>query len=906
MTVESGNFVQIFIDGTNRTQYVVEYNRVSSLCEMGDSFTLQLADTYPATLNPYQDILIKESYDGNTGNVLRGYILKINKDFTRSTYQIEGMDKSVLLDDYFIHEQIEANDEAVDYWIEYIAGLAGLSVSFQASAPNVFVEKGTLLGMQSALDSLLTLERLAAYYIRYDSQTDQLIAFRLGTSEPQITIDNEVTAVTRDLGTDKTRNVVKVYGGYTFTPGTLPFESNAIQLFAQARTEIPELLVDKTMVVANPNLKKQAYLYIVADRMLNALNSIDDVQTYSLVGFYPDVSIGNYAYINFDNFINYEGDRLITTIATTLNSSGAVTNITIGEKCPRITIQFPVPPVYATSDLDGVAISLDGGDNFTTSNAGLTTSGELHGLNIAANSYGQQMVLTQAGLYRRASQLAAWIPVPGELDDPTNDAGDIPAPTVSGISIVKVVDEPTNRDLFHLLTNGYNTLGDPRCWIYTTTNFGTSWNSKQIQGINGGFTVVGIDMESNLINGTYLLINEVVSGIGSVYYTRQIGGNLFAGYWTTSGVFNENLTTSSAVGSNNESLLYSLPNNRNVAFIVTWGNSSDHLRIIKTSDGGETWGTVFSDELSPPSGGLAKMMPPKIDPGSLGGINYSTIAWPGVSFDSPPVSGDTIYKGFCHFIRVYDDDTTDYLLSESSDLTKNAPSFPAYIGIFATTNRSSGKYSVSHSSTGENYFKSMLVAFRNDEEEAEETPTIILSFENALRARTVSISSEYESNIWNTTLVRIPSKTISGDDIFIMEDQDTGTKYWWKGGSTILSSNSYSDSSTNDITGMRHTSYNDAIDTLDEIGSDDVYYLDSDGNISTRLLDIDENPAIGWLFAFWFGNRYYWYKVVDSDVGEVRLDISSTVARTILQEFIPETDGLFSTLATNLQFDART
>ena len=38
----AGDFVQVTIDGTDRTDYVIEYGRYSSLCELGDSFTLVL------------------------------------------------------------------------------------------------------------------------------------------------------------------------------------------------------------------------------------------------------------------------------------------------------------------------------------------------------------------------------------------------------------------------------------------------------------------------------------------------------------------------------------------------------------------------------------------------------------------------------------------------------------------------------------------------------------------------------------------------------------------------------------------------------------------------------------------------------------------------------------------------
>ena len=57
----AGNFVQVTIDGVDRTSHVVSYTRFSDLCEIGASFTLILSSDYPVTLNPYQSIVITGS-----------------------------------------------------------------------------------------------------------------------------------------------------------------------------------------------------------------------------------------------------------------------------------------------------------------------------------------------------------------------------------------------------------------------------------------------------------------------------------------------------------------------------------------------------------------------------------------------------------------------------------------------------------------------------------------------------------------------------------------------------------------------------------------------------------------------------------------------------------------------------
>jgi hypothetical protein len=623
----AGNFVQITIDGTDRTQYVIGYRRYSSLCEIGDSFEIVLSPDYPTTLDPYDSIVITEWYDGSSDVVLRGYLLEISQDFN-GTHSILGQDKSVLLFDHFISDQVVSTGESVDFWIQYYADQVGLDIEFQASSDNVVVEPDTFMGMQSAGDGILALERLAAYFVRFDSDADKLIAYRLGSSEPAITI-NEVVDGKRHLGTEKTRNKVKVYGGYRYS---LDPDDPPELLISEASSVIPELIVDKTVVIANPVLRKQLYLDIVANRILSTVNSVDDLQYYSIPALIPNLEVGQVAYVNisYTPQINYSGDREITSIETTVDENGAITIIGVGEKCARLSIEFPTPPVYATTTDDGVAVSWNAGNSFTPSNTGLTGSG-LIGQNIGVNSNGRQMVLTAAGIFRRNSSVESWTFVDdtSTLPDPINDSNDQPSGVAAtNLDLIRIVDEPTNPNTFHIMANGISTSGSKnRSWIYTTEDFGSSWNSTQlyVTAESGGYqdhefapsgieyNVYGHDLFGGIDNNVFALVTSTAELFIELFLPLEVyfsavnttGSNRgWAGLYDGSGIpyntVTHDVTSGDFVG---DSRIFSLPDNRDIAY---WVIKSVHLpstekawyvSVLRTKDGGDNWDILIDEVL---------------------------------------------------------------------------------------------------------------------------------------------------------------------------------------------------------------------------------------------------------------------------------------------------------------------
>ncbi len=508
MAVHIPDFVRVTIDGTDRTAYVVSYARHSTLCAFSDTFTLELSFEIPVTPDPYDSIVINELYDGENEKILGGFIIDIIQNFDNGNYIINGQDKTLLLDDFFIHTQPIANNENVAFWIDFYAGLVGLSVQYDSSVTQFIVEEGTPMGLLTPSDGLALLERLAAVYIKYDAVIDKLRVFRINTSEPVIQITNsETTKFDRERSTDKTRNVVKVYGAQRFNI----FSGTTTQVTAKAITNLDELVVDKTAVVANPHIRRVSIAQLVATRILQIIDDVDDVLHIETAGFYPQVEVGEYMGLNIGTLgITYSADREVTSIQTTVDANGVATIFTVGEKCPRVSIMPPTTAVYATARNGGVLVSWDAGDGFEAFNRGIVSQvsevgSGINGTSIAANKFGQLMAIVDNTLYGRVGKYGRWTDLSTFLPDPSEDEGEHQF-GVTDLSLEKVEKESNAWGKFHFLakvtsSGGIVPPGQERWWVYWTPDFGTTWDSMQLYAPASGAMIGPSGLPAGLTNG---------------------------------------------------------------------------------------------------------------------------------------------------------------------------------------------------------------------------------------------------------------------------------------------------------------------------------------------------------------------------------------------------------------------
>lgn len=512
------DFVKVWINGTERTSYVVSYERTSSLCQRADTFTISFTKELPRP-DPYDEVEIKELYEGSSAYVIKGYFVSINEDYANSTFECIGQDKSLLLDDYFIYYKIDATGQTVDYWIAHIASLVGLSVKFDSYSTATIGESDapTPMGMQTAGDALNQLERAGAYYIKYDGDIDKLRVFRYRVERPSISLSNDkTTTISRTRSTEKTRNVVKVFGGWKYNI----FTGRASVAKGTARVNLSEMLVDKTTVIANPLIKRDSICRLVASRILAITGNVDDVFIVDTHGFYPNIKVGKYARINVSaSSMSFDGDTQITGITAQIDKSGAITSFKVGDKCPRVSIVPPPDVVFAAGTGAGALISLDAGDTFEPFFEGLSGPA-MNSWSIAANKYNQLMLLTQDGLYKRTSiELGtSWSKVTTLDSINLVSYESATSVTASGMTKLKVEKAGGIYNNFHIL--GYQ--GPPvipsgiqnRYWTVSTRDFGITWSSMPLYLPSySGIMPPELTTPAGVVTSTFLTSMGASSGV---------------------------------------------------------------------------------------------------------------------------------------------------------------------------------------------------------------------------------------------------------------------------------------------------------------------------------------------------------------------------------------------------------
>ncbi len=500
------------VDGNSITGYVRALRRTQQLCNPMQIATLTLSTSFPNSISPAQQVVLYE----NGTKVFTGYVVKITRDRPSYDWVLEAHDVYTKCVNYFIDFVFtvghDANDQPIrnyqpqstNYWIGYLCGLAG--VGYTSTGGTGTVPQGVQIGMRTIHESLQDIIAYSSQYVRANAD-GELRFERIVRNVANHTLSSNITV--EDTTSDEwTRNVVKVYG----------YASTTHRILAIASTTIPGIIPDRITAVGAPMIQTDAEASRVADYLLSELGDLTHIVTAKIDGD-PSIHIGQAARIIYD--VTDRTDAITSVTHATNEREGYTTEVTIGERCPRISGWSRISPlIYAGTTRFGVYISRDGGHNWAEFNTGLP-AGTKYVRRIGANALEEAMAIVNGSLYYTDGTNPWAI---RSLPAPINSAGDVPAP---GHGSLIAVDALGGAGSFAVMTVNPRTSGSAiqecRTWVYNCQSTGSapsSWQSVELVNdiISSGsyssgseWHVIGIDMRSTL--GT----PNVVASSGSVY-----------------------------------------------------------------------------------------------------------------------------------------------------------------------------------------------------------------------------------------------------------------------------------------------------------------------------------------------------------------------------------------------------
>jgi hypothetical protein len=479
--------------------YVRSLNRVQQLCNPTQVATLTLSTAFPNAVEPGQGVVLYES----GVLVFTVYVIKATRERPSYDWKVEAHDTYTRCTNLFIEDKLTVGYDPVteeplngytalstDYWIAYLCGLAG--VSHTSSGGTGTVPQGVQIGLRTVHESLTDVIAYSSQYV-YANPSGVLKFERISKGATDFTLTDCITV--EDTTSDEwTRNVVKVFG----------YAGTTSRILSVASQSVAGIDPDRVTAVGAPMIGTQAEADRVSSYLLRELGDITRIVTARIEGN-PSIRIGKGARIVYGTT---DYTDVITTVVHNTDENGYITEVNIGERCPRIAgWSKETPLIYAGTRSHGVYISRDGGKGWAEFNTGLPT-GTKNVIRIGANSFEEAMAIVNGKLYYTDGE-TAWSQ--RTLPAPINSAEDVPAPGYGGYV---AVDALGTLGAFAVLTTnavtsgstGSPSTGSPaefRSWVYTCENTGStpaSWDSTQVvtQTSGSSYQVMGIDMKSTL------------------------------------------------------------------------------------------------------------------------------------------------------------------------------------------------------------------------------------------------------------------------------------------------------------------------------------------------------------------------------------------------------------------------
>lgn len=507
--------VQVVLNSTDITTSTISYTRNHDLCSGVATVSIVCLIDIANYASPWDTVLIYE------GGIKKGifYINSVHTDITAGTCTINCQDGSLKLQSYFVDETFtDVEGTYPKYWIEYLASLAKVSVTFSSTGDGTPIQSNGGFGMESVYELLQPLLQQSGWIMSFNSN-GILVVGKLDKgygSAPGID-DTVITQIDTQLNDAMLRNRVVVWGN-----------SNALGewVFADASTRTPWAYDSndiRTVVIANSNINTSSYANDVANIVLQEFARLEFVKVISVAG-YISATVGNVISVNSQAFT---GVGIITGLQSTLSENGGlITTLTLDERCPRLFAfgDSLSGDVYVGTTGAGVWTKAFGSPTWVEFNTGLTgVASSMYITDLYINR-GVFACTTASGELFYKSPSSNWLPavISGFDEITTGDFYDPSSLFARGVTINSNTNEIACGFNSYVLTDPEFILpgATPRSWI----GLFDPYNGTQISGIQ---------LHDGSYDYEYTLVDLDTNDKQYVASISQAGFPTYSGYFGT-------------------------------------------------------------------------------------------------------------------------------------------------------------------------------------------------------------------------------------------------------------------------------------------------------------------------------------------------------------------------------------
>lgn len=377
---------QVLLNAVDISSNVISINRNHNYCSNSQEFTIILPITFATTINPSDSIVIYEE----GVKVLTGLVGSVKKEAPTATLTIEGRDIYKRALDFFVYDvQTTDVNQRVEYWIENLLNLCGLTASYP-EAPGPFVLPDQEIGLDTVANIINYLAQYAGWYCKVDGNGD--ISFEKierSAATERIRSGIDILSIERNASYDKTRNKVLVFGGVDESFGQFH------QIFAREYINLDFLPVDQTVVFANPYIGTQESAEDFAEKLLDEFSRETLTKNVEIIGN-PNIRVGEFINVTSDIFT---GTALVSVLQSDFSEEGYIMRLILDDLCPRLAaaIDRLQTDIYAGTWGAGVYYYSFASEVWASMNTGLTN---LYVNDLAVDD-GYFITATPSGIYTR-------------------------------------------------------------------------------------------------------------------------------------------------------------------------------------------------------------------------------------------------------------------------------------------------------------------------------------------------------------------------------------------------------------------------------------------------------------------------------------------------------------------------